>query len=214
MLSSLYNGFALFAQALIDNNIRGMTKSFFKEDTKSFTIVSVPNYGVKCGYDMVHQLSSDVFLQQVIWNNVYFTTKGRPLMYRNWLNSNVHYVKDLYDDDGNFRDIEHFSNIIRNKSNWLCEYRVLKHIFSSFSKRFDCTEVKYINIVNKKCFLFSHKYQNIHEQKANFSTMLCWKRNFKNRAIKISSQGSLILPISTAGIRYMRIKWKTCKIEI
>ena len=44
----------------------------------------------------------------------------------------------------------------------------MKHIFSSFSKRFDCTKVKYINIVNRKCFLFNHKYQNIHEQKSTF----------------------------------------------
>ena len=102
----------------------------------------------------LNKLNSDVFLQQVIWNNVYFTTKGRPLMFRNWLDSNIHYLKDLYDNDGHFHNIEHFSNIIRNKSNWLCEYKVLKHIFSSLSKRFDCTKGKYIDIVNKKFFPF------------------------------------------------------------
>ena len=144
------------ADLIIVKNLPGFYKEVFCSFNECKTITPL------------NKLNSDVFLQQVIWNNVYFTTKGRPLMFRNWLDSNVYYVKDLYDNDGNFHNIEHFSNIIRNKSNWLCEYKVLKHIFSSLSKRFDCTKGKYINIVNKKFFLFSHEYQNIYDKKSRF----------------------------------------------
>ena len=66
-----------------------------------------------------NQLNDDLFLQQTIWNNLYFKVKGKPLLFRNWLKSGIKYVKDLYDDYGNFLDNAYFSNIIVNKSNWL-----------------------------------------------------------------------------------------------
>ena len=125
------------------------------------------------------KLNTDVFLQQIIWNNTYFTVRGKPLLFDNWLKSNIRYVKDLYDDDGNFYSIMHFSDIIINKSNWLCEYKVLRNIFGQLTTRFDCAKSKYVNIVNRECFLIDNTYTNICEQKSNFFYHILLRKKFQ-----------------------------------
>ena len=62
-------------------------------------------------------------------------------------------VRDPYDNGDNFHSITHFQDIIVNKSNWLCEFKVLKNVFARFSARFDCTKGQYINIVKRQHFL-------------------------------------------------------------
>ena len=39
-----------------------------------------------------NQLNDDLFLQQTIWNNLYFKVRGKPLLFRNWLKSGIKYV--------------------------------------------------------------------------------------------------------------------------
>ena len=73
-------------------------------------------------------------MQQPIWNNLYFIVNRKLLCFRNWLSSGIMYVKDLYDNGGNFHSIMHFQEYHFNKLNWLC------------SVRFDCTKGQYINI--------------------------------------------------------------------
>ena len=112
-----------------------------------------------------NQLNDDLFLQQTIWNNLYFKVRGKPLLFRNWLKSGIKYVKDLYDEDGNFHDIVYFSNIIVNKSNWLCEYKVLKNIFGPLSTRFDCSKGKYLILPAQSGILFIIKRWNKYQTK-------------------------------------------------
>ena len=126
-----------------------------------------------------NRLNDDLFLQQPIWNNLYFIVNRKPLLFRNWLNSGIMYVKDLYDNGGNFHSIMHFQNIIVNKSNWLCEYKVLKNVFARFSARFDGTKGQYINIVKKQHFLFCNKYEDICTKKSYFFYDILLKRKFQ-----------------------------------
>ena len=126
-----------------------------------------------------NRLNDDLFLQQPIWNNLYFIVNSKPLLFRNWLSSGIMYVKDLYDNGGNFHSIVHFQDIIVNKSNWLCEYKVLKNVFTRFSARCDCTKGQYINIVKKQHFLFCNKYEDICTKKSNFFYDILLKRKFQ-----------------------------------
>ena len=41
----------------------------------------------------LHSLSADEFLQQTIWNNVYFKTNLKSLNYPNWIKSNILYER-------------------------------------------------------------------------------------------------------------------------
>ena len=60
----------------------------------------------------LYSLSADEFLQQTIWNNVYFKTNGKSLNYPNWIKSIILYVRDLYNEDGKFKSINDFANIL------------------------------------------------------------------------------------------------------
>ena len=80
-------------------------------------------------------LSSDEVLQQPIWNNFYFTSNEKPLIFYRWIRSNVLYVKYLYNDDGNLKCIEDFAKILVDKTNYLCLiYSVKENIFPVVKK--------------------------------------------------------------------------------
>ena len=91
-------------------------------------------------------MSSDEFLSLPIWCNTMFKRKGKCLMFSNWVKSNILYVKDLFDENGVFREPLYFRNILIRKSNWICEYFSLKHIFKKFEGNFDTYKSQYLNI--------------------------------------------------------------------
>ena len=43
-------------------------------------------------------------------------------MFNNWVKSNILFDKDLFDENGVFREPLYFRNILIRKSNWICEY--------------------------------------------------------------------------------------------
>ena len=96
-------------------------------------------------------LSESTFYQQTIWNNKYFTHKGKTLCFPNWIKSNILYVCDLFDDNG-FKNIERFRDRLQRKSNWLCEYRILYHVFKNIIKKFNCEMSKYVHIRSDMTF--------------------------------------------------------------
>ena len=126
----------------------------------------------------LHVLSTEDFLQRPTWNNVYFQSNGKPLFFYNWVNSNILYVKDLYNEFGNFRSIDDFAVMLRNKTNYLCEYMILKKIFNPLSKKFECRKGQYVNIRHKELFLFSIGLENVRVMKSNLYYEIFVKQNF------------------------------------
>ena len=53
-------------------------------------------------------MSSNGFLSLPIWCNTMFKRKGKCLMFSNWVKSNILYVKDLFDENGVFREPLYF----------------------------------------------------------------------------------------------------------
>ena len=43
-------------------------------------------------------------------------------------------------------DIKDFSNILENKSNWLCEYGIIKYTLQPFIKKYNLSNVRSTNI--------------------------------------------------------------------
>ena len=85
-------------------------------------------------------------LSQPIWLNDLIRFNGKLLFYTNWIKSGILYIKDLFDNNGNFHDINYFSNILVNKSNWLCEYNTLKKVIKPIKECQDTTKAAFINI--------------------------------------------------------------------
>ena len=71
-------------------------------------------------------LKRNQFFKEFIWNNYLFKYDSKPLYFENWIKSGILYIKDMFDNDGNFYSIEHFYNILERKNNILCEYIMIK----------------------------------------------------------------------------------------
>ena len=56
------------------------------------------------------------------------------------------YVKDIFDVNGNFKSLDDFSDSILMKNKWLCEYFILKNVFSKLKQYFDLSRAIYTNI--------------------------------------------------------------------
>ena len=85
----------------------------------------------------------------------------------NWVNSNILYVKDLFNEFGNLRSIDDFALMLLNKTNCLCEYMILKKSFNPLPKKFECRKGQYVNIRHNELFLFSIRLENIRIIKSN-----------------------------------------------
>lgn len=125
----------------------GKLPLFYKQILSSFNECKQ-----RCNFD---NISPNDILKQPIWNNNNIKIKGETLFFKNWVNSNILYLKDLIDDNGNIKTLQVLSTIIKRKSNWLCEYKTLLSVIKPLCKKYNFTNVKYLNIKNEVKFYFA-----------------------------------------------------------
>ena len=66
------------------------------------------------------------FLTQPIWCNNQFFINKHTICFMNWIKSGFLFVKDLYDENGTFVSGQYVFQRLKSKSNWICEYRLVK----------------------------------------------------------------------------------------
>lgn len=93
----------------------------------------------------VSNLSDVKFAQQPLWNNNLLRYKSQTLYFKNWIASNISYVKDVFNENDVF--ITGFSNIFSNRFNWLCKYNINRNVIKKKSILFDM-----------KCCVFPRTY--------------------------------------------------------
>ena len=127
--SNIYN----FLNSLCMNNKLNITVEYIlktnETNVKDFTLVhNMPLFyqevfscfnQCKKGKSVQNMSSCDL-MQQPIWNNKQICFKGKTIAFTNWIKSGILYVKDLFDENGNFIDLAYLSNVLYNKNNWLC----------------------------------------------------------------------------------------------
>lgn len=79
----------------------------------------------------VNTLNRDEFLSQFIWYNNLFQYENKPLCFENWIKSGILYVKDIFDENGEFYDMMYFTQKLARKNNILCEYIMLRKAFKA-----------------------------------------------------------------------------------
>ena len=103
------------------------------------------------------KLTSTEFFSQPIWGNEYFKTRNQLLYLKNWVNSGILYVKDLFDKDGQFISERNILYTLQNTTNWISEYFILKNIFRKYTiHRFnplDCLYLQPSLCKNIKCYI-------------------------------------------------------------
>ena len=113
-------------------------------------------------------LSNAEFIQQPLWNNEMFKYNGKTIFFKRWSQSNILYVKDLFDEHGNFRSLQQLSCILNDKTNWLCEYKVMKSVLKRYYMKFDMSYCYYTKISSKRTFLFHTGYKSIVDKRCKF----------------------------------------------
>ena len=58
--------------------------------------------------------------QQIIWGNQDIMLKGKSLLFKNWIKSNIMYMNDIIDKDGHISEKVILSKL-ENKTNWISE---------------------------------------------------------------------------------------------
>lgn len=75
---------------------------------------------------------------------------------------------ELLDDNGNIKTLQVLSTIIQRKSNWLCEYKTLLSVIKPLCRKYDFTNVKYLNIKNEMKFHFATGVSCLNYKKCQF----------------------------------------------
>ena len=76
-------------------------------------------------------------LKEPIWSNMRFLHKGKSIFFPNWSKSNILFVKDLFSAKGILKSPDEIIRILENKSNWICEYKIIRAIFKKYEKQYD-----------------------------------------------------------------------------
>ena len=99
--------------------------------------------------------STEKFLSQPIWSNRIFLFQGKSICFDDWIKSGILYTKDIFNEDGLLKSGEQICDYLKKKTNWLCEYKIVRHIFKKFELRFDFSKIPYVLFkkIEKKIFL-------------------------------------------------------------
>lgn len=71
---------------------------------------------------------------------------NKPVFFKEWLKSGIKYLNDIVDENG-FKPAEWFSDQLVCRRNWICEYVIIKTIFSKYFQKYDFSDIQYENIV-------------------------------------------------------------------
>ena len=115
------------------------------------------------------QISSDSLLQQTVWCNKYVRYKGKTIFFQNWIKSGIKYVCDLFDENGRFKSIECFSQVLYRRHNILCEYIMLKSVFTKLGKHFNFSNAIHVNPKQKYVYVFHDGLKLIKGEKCKIS---------------------------------------------
>ena len=127
----------------------------------------------------IHKQNANSLMQQPIWNNLLIQVQGKTLFFPHWSKSGILYVKDLFRNDGSFKNLVDFDDILLDKKNWLCDYLMLKKAFNTINRIFNLSNTDYINIKKAIGFVFHIKYADIEDKKCNFFYKNLLMKKFK-----------------------------------
>ncbi len=72
--------------------------------------------------------------------------KNKPIFISNWTKSGILYIKDLFNDQGQFRSEQSIMNDLITKHNWIQEYMTVKRALKPHLTKFNFSLAKAINI--------------------------------------------------------------------
>ena len=103
------NDFQNFGAEFISRKIKRINNSFWKDVFSSYNVFL---YSLK-------PRTFVQFLSQPIWFNSNFKAGGTCMFYRNWYERGIHFVNDLFDENGSLLSYESFTQMFDLRTNLL-----------------------------------------------------------------------------------------------
>ncbi len=131
---------------------------------------------IKC----LENMSSYEFLTSPIWFNNNFTFNDQTLYISNWTKSNILYVRDLINNDGELITEQELLNKLNIKRNWIREYFIVKNTFNPIlmDLNFDTTLNNHVKIRNTWTILVNNNIYCLKTQKSKFYYEILVKQKF------------------------------------
>jgi hypothetical protein len=75
------------------------------------------------GYSAAPKTFHDI-RKQTIWGNSFIQLNNKPLFFKSWINSDIIFVNDLLDENGNITSNQVF-NKLQHRHNWMAEFTII-----------------------------------------------------------------------------------------
>ena len=114
------------------------------------------------------RMSSSEYFSQIIWCNELFKVKNKCICFKNWINSGIIYVKDLFTLDGMWMSEEEIIRKLIKSSNWITEFLVVKKAIGSSPLKFNTSIANFVNIKDICILYHGNCISILQHQRAKF----------------------------------------------
>ena len=90
----------------------------------------------ECGGGKQSPQSAADIRKEIIWGNKYIQIKGKTIYFKLWNNSNINFIDDLIDKEGNFLKGKKILEKLTVSTNWIDEYhKIVKSIPNNWKEK-------------------------------------------------------------------------------
>ena len=185
-----FNGIGTNWLIFMTNNDNSIKHKYFK-DIPGFYKEVLKCWNLSGGGNQEKPTTFTEIRKQILWNNKYIKFENKPVIFDNWIKSNIIYINDIIDANGCISQ-EIILSKLKNKSNWIAEIQTLKKAIPFEWKQSLSSENSVKSVVHFKRF------------------QICWKNidiNVKNISNKILYESFIVKKFeSSIGVsKWLRI---------
>ena len=116
------------------------------------------------------QNPSQLYKDELIWLNDKLLWKKKHILYKEWVNAELVYVRDILDENGQIK-YEHISQSVINRSNFHVEINQIKSI---------CSKIKVMSVMLPRKNIETHEYyQELIKEVKSTPSFLFWQERLK-----------------------------------
>lgn len=108
-------------------------------------------------------LSNRELMEEILWGNELFMSSNRTLLFQNWTQSDVIYVKDILDCNGEMLSISDIKAKLRNTRNYICEYLIIKQCVRKITNRRDCDNTALVMNLEQRPYVLGNKRIHVND---------------------------------------------------
>jgi len=164
----------------------------------------------------LQEMSDYEIVNQPLWGNKLFTNKNNCLFFKEWINSNMLYVKDLINERGIIKTEAELFNEVQSKNSIIQQLFLVKNCILKQIRQFDFSKTSIIDICSKvQPFFNGTVYDVCKQKKLNSNKIRCKMESIYSKEFNFENKRSTWKKIYTQRLKQMReIKLKEFNFKI